>query len=183
MKTMMRTLPLAAVLLAGCLPYTWTSSVPAERRTVAVPVFRNSSEVTELGAKVTTQILREFQREGTYSLAPLDACALEIQGEIKEAGSTTVAYERRTGARTREHRFVATAVVSFIDKVDRKVLVDRRSYEAETTYLVNDDLVTGERNASGRLAEDLARQIVDDALMLWEKRPQIADETNSTKES
>ena len=51
-------------------------------------------------------------------------------------------------------------------KLNGKVLVNDRRYTASTTFLVNDDTVTGERDASGRLAEDLARQIVDDALSL-----------------
>ena len=159
-------LPLAVAVLAGCEAYSWRSSVPAEMRTVAVPVFQNESAVTELGAKVSAQVARELQREGTFSLASLDTCAVEIQGVVKSADSKTIAYERRTGARTREHRFTAKAEVSFIDKRTRRVVVDRRVYEAETTFLVNDDIVTGERDASGRLAEELARQIVDDALSI-----------------
>lgn len=165
MKALGLILPLL-LLASGCASYSWRPSVPQECRTVAVPVFRNGGDVTELGAVVARQTLREFQREGTYSVASLDDAALEVQGEIKNAGSKTVAYERRTGARSRERRFTATAVVSFIDKRSGRILVDNRKYTAETTFLVNDDVLTGERDASGRLAEDIARQIVDDAVCL-----------------
>ena len=167
MKLLKAVVPLlAAVVLAGCQSYSWRSTVPSEMRSVSVPVFRNTSSVTELGAKVTTQVLREFQREGTFRLARPDTCALEVQGTVRDTKSETIAYERKTGARTREHRFTAEAVVSFIDRRNGKVLLNERVYTAETTFLVNDDLVTGERDASGRLAEELARQIVDDALTL-----------------
>lgn len=159
---------LASVLaFSGCnISYTWRSSVPEGQRQIAVPVFRNSSDVTELGAVVTRQILREVQREGTFRVTSLDACAIEIQGEVKNASSHTIAYERKTGARTREHRFSVEAVVSFVDKRAGTVLVNNRTYKASTTYLANDDVTTGERDASGRLAEDLSRQIVDDLLMV-----------------
>lgn len=167
-------IPLLAMVLVGCqTSYTWRSGVPEEMRTVAVPVFKNTSDVTGLGSAVTTQVLREFQREGTFRLSSVDACAVEVLGEVKTAHSEAVAYERRTGARTREHRFTAAAVVSVMDKKAGKALIDGRKYTAETTYLANDDVLTGERDASGRLAEELARQIVDDVLMLWEKQPSI----------
>ena len=157
-----------AIALAGCA-YSWRPSVPAGMRTVAVPTFRNSTDVTELGAAVTRQVLREFQREGKFRIVRLDDAALEVQGEMKSAKSDSVAYQRSTGARTREHRFVAKAVVSFIDRKSGRVLVDNRTYTAETTFLANDDVLTGERDASGRLAEEIARQVVDDALALkWE---------------
>ena len=160
---------MAAALLAassGCSLYSWRPEVPEGARTVAVSTFRNEGDVTEMGPVVARQVLREFEREGTYKIATLADCALEVQGYIKSVGSSVTAYERRTGARNRERRFNVTAVVSFIDKRNGKVLVNDRRYTASTTFLVNDDTVTGERDASGRLAEDLARQIVDDALSL-----------------
>ena len=43
----------ALALVAGCTAYTWTSPIPAEMRTVAVPTFRNESNVTEMGNVVT----------------------------------------------------------------------------------------------------------------------------------
>ena len=160
---------MAAALFAaasGCSMYSWRPEVPEGARTVAVSTFRNEGDVTEMGPVVARQVLREFEREGTSKIATLADCALEVQGYIKSAGSSVTAYERRTGARNRERRFNVTAVVSFIDKRNGKVLVNDRRYTASTTFLVNDDTVTGERDASGRLAEDLARQIVDDALSL-----------------
>ena len=98
---------------------------------------------------------------------------VEVVGELKKASSATVAYERRTGARTREHRFSAAAVVSVIDRRNNRILIDNRKYSASTTFLVNDDIVTG------RLGEDLARQIVDDVLTVLsknDKQPSIAKE-------
>ncbi len=156
--------PMAVLVLSGCASYRWTSAVPENRRTVAVPTFRNESNVTELGSIATRQILREFQREGTFRLARVGDAALEIQGTILSAKADIEAYDRRTGARGREYEMTAQAVVSFVDKLDGRVLVDNRRYFARTTFLVNDDIATGQRDASGRLADDLARQIVDDVL-------------------
>ena len=162
-------LPAALALAAGCAGYSWRPSVPSEARSVAVPTFANESAVTELGAVVTRQVLREFQREGTYRLAAVGDGALEVQGRVKSGHSHVVAYERSTGLRNREHRFTVVAEVSFIDKKSGKVLVNDRTYRASTTFLAANDVMSGERDASGRIGEELARQIVDDALALkWE---------------
>ncbi len=155
--------PMAMLLVAGCRAYTWTSSVPSEMRKVAVPTFRNESDVTELGNLVTRQILREFQREGTFRLASSDEAALEVQGVIKSKSASVAAYNLRSN-RHREYAFSITALVSLIDKKSGKVLVDNRPYKARTTFLTVHDSMTGERDASGRVAEDLAQQIVDDVL-------------------
>ena len=166
MKAMLKVVVPMLALAAGCRAYVWTSSVPADLRTVAVPTFRNESDVTELGNVVARQVLREFQREGTYRIASHDDCAIEIQGVLKDASQHTVAYERKTGLRTREHSLSVVAEVSFVNRKTGQVLVDNRRYRARTTFLANDDVLTAQRDASGRIAEDLARQIVDDALAI-----------------
>lgn len=166
MKAILRlAVPLLA-LAAGCRAYVWTSSVPEDLRKVAVPTFRNESDVTELGNVVARQVLREFQREGTYRIATRADCAIEVQGVVKNAGQHTIAYERKTGLRNREHRLAVVAEVSFINRKTGQVLVNDRRYRAQTTFLADDDMLTAQRDASGRIAEDLARQIVDDALTI-----------------
>ena len=54
--------------------------------------------------------------------------------------------------------------MSFVDRRAGKVLAENRRFTARTTFLAGDDVLTGARDAEGRLAEDLARQIVDDLL-------------------
>jgi hypothetical protein len=156
---------LAAAVFSGCkTSYVWTGTVPADRRTVSVPVFRNESDVTELGSVVSRQILREFQREGTFRLSTPDAAAVEVQGIIRQAESRYEGGARQIGNRFNNSRFKMVALVSVVDRVNGKVLIDNRPYTAETVFASSQDLMTGRLNASGRLAEELARQVVDDVL-------------------
>ena len=151
--------------VCGCSSsYSWRSSVPEEVRTVSVPTFRNESNVSELGAVATRQLLREFQREGTFRIRTAGDAAIEVQGVIKSVSSPMTAYNRRQGGRVAGYNASAVAEISVIDKRSRKVLVDNRRYEAHTTFTAGQDRTTALRDASGRLADDLARQVVDDLL-------------------
>ena len=158
-----------SLAFAGCAgTYSWQSRVPERMRTVAVPVFRNESAVTEFGSIATRQLLREFQREGTFKIAPADACALEIQGVVKHVGVDMLGYNRRAGLRIANYDICADVEISVVDKTSGKLLVDNKIYNAKATFIANDDYATSRRDASGRLAEDLARQVVDDVLdMKW----------------
>ncbi len=159
----------AAVALAGCSSYRWTSSVPKDMRTVSVPTFRNETEVVELGSLATRQVLREFQREGTFKLASSDAAAIEVQGVLKSAPSQLLSYKRGESMRVTEHVLTLKAEVSVVDRRNGKVIVDNRPYQAETSFYSDTDVVTARRDASARLAEDLARQVVDDVVAWkWE---------------
>ena len=57
-----------------------------------------------------------------------------------------------------------TAEVSIIHRDAGRVLQANRPYTGETTFLVQGDLLTAQRNAAQRIAHDLARQIVDDVV-------------------
>ena len=161
---------LGAALLTGCASYTWRPSVPEEYRTVAVPTFRNESDVTELGSVMARQVLREFQREGTFAIRRAGDAALEVQGIVKEARSDARGYDRRAGLRLASYEFGAVVEVSVVDKRDGRVLIDNRRYRAMTTFTAAQDRQTAQRDASGRLAEDLARQVVDDIVILKVKK-------------
>ena len=154
----------SAALVAGCASYRWTSSVPTEMRTVSVPTFRNDSNVTELGSVVTRQILREFQREGTFKIVRGEDAALEIQGSVVSATSAVAGTDRTSGQRHSLQDFALKAVVSVVDHRNGRVLVNNRTYEVSVPFGADGDLMTGRRNASGRVAEELATRIVDDVL-------------------
>ena len=157
----------AGVLVCGCATdYSWKPSVPEDARTVCVPTFRNESDVSELGAIASRQLLREFQREGTFKIrAPGDA-AIEIQGVIKSTAGAMSAYDRRSGGRVAACDMSAVAEISVIDKRTRKVLVNNRKYVAQATFTAGQDRTTAMRDASGRLMDDLSRQVVGDVLNL-----------------
>ena len=152
--------------LAGCrTSYSWTSDVPQNLRTVSVPTFRNESDITELGVLASTQILREFQREGTFKLARPEDAAVEVQGVITVATSSYNGGDLRSGQRMTDCDFLLKAEVSVIERVNGRVLVDNKVYTARTTFVTGTiDLNTAQRDASRRLAEDLAAQVVDDVL-------------------
>lgn len=162
---------LAVLLTAGCgANYAWRPSVPEEMRTVCVPTFANESDVSELGALATRQILREVQREGTFRVRSAGKAALEVQGVVKRAGLASAAYDRRSGLRLSAYDFTAEVEVSVIDKTAGRVLVDNRRYLARTVLTAGQDHTTAQRDASGRLMDDLAQQVVRDLASLDFKR-------------
>ena len=156
----------ALALAAGCAGYTWGSSVPSEYRTVAVPVFENLTEVAEMGPSVTQYTLREFQREGSFKVMRPGDAAIEVQGVIRNMVRGGVAYDRGRGMRATEYRYMIIADVSFVDKLTGKVLLERKGITGETTFLTQNDLLTGQKNATARIAQDIARQIVNEAVAL-----------------
>ena len=117
-------LGLALMALTGCHSYSWKPKVPEDMRTVAVPTFRNESDVVELGSVMARQLLREFQREGTFAVRPAGEAALEIQGVIAKAEAGRLDYRRENASRSFESEMRVGAKVSVVDRRNGKVLID-----------------------------------------------------------
>ena len=157
----------ACLLMAGCASvYSWRSKVPEEMRSVAVSTFRNESSMPELGAVAARQVLREFQREGTFKIGRVGETAVEIQGVVKSCTAGALTTSRRSTVNLSACELTAVFEVSIIDKSSEKVLVDNRLYTARATFTSTQDITTASRDALGRVSEDLARQVVDDVLNL-----------------
>ena len=167
MKTVVLGLALGSIaLLSGCANYTWGTGIPEDYRTVAVPVFENLTEVSEMGPSVTQYTLREFQREGSFKVVRPSDAAIEVQGVIRKMTRLGIAYDRARGMRASEYRYEILADVTFVDRRKGKVLLERKGLQGETTFLTQNDLLTGQKNAAARIAQDLACQIVNEALAL-----------------
>lgn len=152
-----------AVLLTGCATsYSWKSSVPTSARKITVATFRNDSELSEIGSLATRQLLREIQREGTFKIVAAEDAALEIQGVVLSVSSDTIGYNRRQHMRISASEMTALVEVSVIDKRNGTLLINNRKYTPSVTLAALQDISTAERDASGRLADDLSRMIVDD---------------------
>ena len=167
MRSVFLTAALAAIAIAaGCVGYTWGTSVPEEYRTVAVPVFENLTEVSELGPIVTQHTLREFQREGTFKVVRPEDAAIEVQGALRKMNREGVSYDRGRGMRATEYHYEILADVTYVDKRNGKVLLEHKVIQADTTFLTQNDLLTGQKNAAARIAQDIAVQVVNEALAL-----------------
>ncbi|MDD4623449.1 MAG: LptE family protein [Kiritimatiellae bacterium] len=152
---------------AGCSSYRMRSPVPEELRTIAVPVFENASGFPEIDALVTQEVLREFQREGTFKLARLDAASLKLLGKLESSDNEPINFDRNFSSRASEYRHTLTARITLVERGSGKLLIDDLPVKANTTFLARGDMLTGLQDAQPRIARDLARAITDAVLAYW----------------
>ena len=157
----------ALLAAAGCSTYTFRSHVPEELRTIAVPVFENASGYPEIDAVVTQYVLREFQREGTFKISPLDSASLKLLGKLVKTDLQSLNYDRNYGSRTSEYRYSLVAEITLVERGSGKLLIDAMPVKANTTFLTHGDMLTGMQDAYPRIAKELARAITDAVLAQW----------------
>lgn len=157
----------AALLAAGCATYHFGSKVPAELRTIAVPVFENASGYPEIDAVVTEYVLREVQREGTFKIKRIDSASLKLLGKLVRSDISAISFDRNYSSRASEYRYALTAEITLVERGTGKLLIDAMPIRADTTFLTSGDMLTGMQDAYPRIAKELSRKIVDAVIAHW----------------
>ncbi|MFO7936825.1 MAG: LPS assembly lipoprotein LptE [Kiritimatiellia bacterium] len=165
--TLITTALSALLLFCGCASYRFTSNIPVENRTIAVPVFENESGIPELDAIITQYTLREFQREGTFKITGLDNAAYKLYGTLKKARPSPLNYDRNFGSRASEYDYKVKALITLVETSSGKMLMTEIPVTANTSFLTQGDMLTGMQDANPRLAKELSRVIVDTVLAQW----------------
>ena len=141
--------------------------LPPDVKTIAVPIFSNTTPKFRIEQRVSAAITRELIERTKYHITPNpDAADAVLKGEIKDVRAGVVAFDLATGRATT----LQVQVVAKIDLVDRhtqKLLFTNSNYIFREQYQINQNpsaLFEEQDPALDRLARDLARTLVTDIL-------------------
>jgi TolB-like protein len=155
------------MLLAGCANYHLGSAIPQEKRTIAVPVFVNSSGQPEIEVLATQAVLSEFRRDGTLRIADREDAALELVGRVTSCILTPMRHDRDHPYLSVEYRMVITAKVQVIERATGRVITTLDAVTGDDIFRTQSDLPSTKRDALPRASARLARNIVRETLAAW----------------
>lgn len=157
------------LLPAGCgyHPAGSPAHLPSTARTLAIPMFKNTTQSYHTEVAFTQAVIQEFSSRSSYHLVTgnnPDADAT-LEGTITGFRVSPLTYNSRTG---QSSSFVITikASVKLVDR-NHKVLYQNPSYLFRQQYETTQDLasfIQEDNPAEQRLARDFARSVVSDIL-------------------
>ncbi len=159
---------LMAMLTSGCpaLGYRLGAALPADIRSIGLAPCANRTREHDLEPIVTQAILRLLQQYGNVRVIDPDKADARLEVTLTHFEQQPLLYGRDDPLRGREFRIRGTAHVLLRRRVSGEELVER-TLVGETTFVAPGDLITPKAEALPRLAEDLARRIVDAIVEAW----------------
>jgi len=160
----------AIVLLAalsGCANYHVGSSIPKEKRTIAVPTFENASGHPLVEVLTTQAVLAEFRREGTMRIVERENAALEVTGRITGCKLDAMHLDHDHPYLAVEYRLTLTADIKVYERASGKVVAHLGNVTGDDIFRTESDLPSTERDAIPRAAARLAKTIVSETLMAF----------------
>ncbi len=156
---------LASAFLA-CGTYTFNPNLPTHIKTLAIPLAKNP-RTFKYGAEriLTDAAIDEFVKDGTLDVAAEDVADAKLTVEIVNYKKEPLAYDAQESVK--EYNLAIVVSVTFLDLTTGQVLWQEPSlYDAVPYFAVGPNAET-EDEALNRLAEDLARKIVNRTLQGW----------------
>ena len=147
---------------SGCAGYTLGPTPPTYMkgvRSVAVPIFKNTTITPDVEALATTTVIKQIQEDGSYQVTGLDQADAVVRG--------TIYLIDRLKSRSLQGNVLASAefdlrvIIDFrIERANTGELLNQRRIEGDTSFFVGNDIFTQEREAIPLAVQDAAGQLV-----------------------
>lgn len=159
---------LALVSLSGCTGYRLGSTLPPDLKTIYVPTFANVTGQPRVEFQVTSETIRELQRQGTLKVTGESQADLILEAKLTKYELIPLQYRRDQALTAREYRLQLEAEVVLKRAGTGKVLVKDAAVAGWSTFLSQGgDLKAAERSALPAAARDLGNHIVEAVVEYW----------------
>lgn len=152
-------LVLAAAALAGC-GYSTGTLVPSTYRTIAVPVFDNTTRRHDLEFELTRAVVEEIHsRTSLRVVSPSDSPDLVLKGHLVDASEEVLSTEDHE--RLRESTYFLTAEIEIVDGRSGKPVVKRGRVTERESFVpkIDEDVRTAREEAGRALAERIVERL------------------------
>ncbi len=158
-----------AVLGSSCGPYTFTPNLPGYIKTIAIPLFKNP-RTFKYGAEqvLTDAVIDEFIADGTLDVVDEYDADAKLTAEIVSYRKEALSYD--VHELVQEYNLAVVVSITFQDLRSGEVLWQEKSmYESVSYFTVETGRGPAETEdeALDRLAEELAKKIVNRTMQGW----------------
>ena len=154
------------IIASGCAGYRIGTSLPDNIKTISVPTFRNETNEPDLDRTVTSETIREIQRDRTLSIVSEESGDIILTASIVSAKMTPVRYETNAARVVDEYRLTLRAKIVVTRGEDGSKIFSE-VVEGYSTFVASGDLATSKRTAIPDAATDLAKNITTRIVEMW----------------
>jgi len=162
----MLALSAALSVLAGCANYQLGTTLPPHLRSINVETFKNTSKEPQIETTITSETIREFQRDGQLKVKDPDEADILLRGVITQYKLEPMRSNRNNPKATLEYKAVVTVQINAVERATGKKVVIQ-SVTGSKIFEVKGDLMTARRNILPEVSRELGRKVVDAVISAW----------------
>lgn len=162
---------LICIVLTNCasdptVGYSSTSLYPTQFRSVAVPIFQNSTTAREMEFKLTDALIKEIESRTPYYVLGEQYADTLLTGTIRSVDLRTISQSRTTGL---DNEVMITVIIDFewLNLQSGGRIVGRKNFSCSSLFVPSQP--SGEPIEMGQFAvvQQLSQDIVDQMQSSW----------------
>ena len=151
------------LFMPGCyhLVGSGSSEVSKDIKNLAIPIFKNKTDVAGIEMIVTDAVIKEFTSFSPGKITDIEHAKAVIEGKITSYSLETIAADKRD--KVLEYRLRVRLEIALKDIEENNILYENKNFEGHIDFKVPKDSISrkrGEENACQRLAEELSKRLV-----------------------
>ncbi len=152
--------------LGGCANYQLGTTLPPHLRSINVATFKTTSKEPRIETTVTSDTIREFQRDGQLKVKDVDEADILLTATITEYKLEPVRAHRNNPKNTIEYRaFIVVQMLAVERATGKKITM--QSVTGSKTFEARGDLMTARRNILPEVSREVGRKVVDAVISAW----------------
>ena len=141
-------------------------SVLRDIHTIAVPTFENKTLLPRIEVLITDSVIKQLQQDGSYKVANENNADAILKAEITEITRAPARSVRGNVLRTTEFNLIMHVKYK-LETASGTVLMPSAEVVGTTSFFVQSDVTTDERQALPLAAEELANHLVTQLSEGW----------------
>ena len=166
---------LSCAILTGCAGYKLGSSLPDDIETVFVPTVVNASKEPLLETALTPALQSEVMTYSGVKLVTSNNADARLEVRVTDYSLHSIGFtsDDDESSRAREYRAWLKADVLLKNVKTGEIISSAEDIRAKTTFILEDlsgqgDIVGAKRASMQRACQELAREVLDSVMEVWE---------------
>ena len=161
-------LSLTCLLAFGCAGYHVGPVTKQSFKSIAVPVFRNTTLRPQLEAQISNAIIQRLQQDGSLRIESEPRADVVLKGSITKYNRQALRSLRTDTGVPREFEITITVRVEATDRRTGETVLKSTEVEGKSDVFIGEDQQSAEEQALPLIADDIGKRVAGLLVESWQ---------------
>lgn len=159
---------IASLFVFGCAGYHIGPVTKRNFKSIAVPMFRNTTLRPQIEAQISNAIIQRLQQDGSLIVETEPRADVVLKGSIIKYNREAFRSLRSDTGVPREYEITITVRVEAIDRRTGETVLKSTVVEGKTDVFIGEDQQSAEEQALPLVADDIAKRVTGLLVENWQ---------------
>jgi hypothetical protein len=166
--TLLVQITLACLFAFGCAGYRIGPVTKRNFKSIAVPMFRNTTLIPQLEAQISNAVIQRIQQDGSLRVETQANADVVLNGSIIKYNRESLRTLRTDTGVPREFEITITVRVDATDRRTGETVLKSTEVEGKTDVFIGEDQQSAEEQALPLIADDIAKRVTGLLVENWQ---------------